>query len=174
MKVYQYLLTASFTCLLNSVPVLAQDLDYPNLDDQLSPCGVALSDDEINQLPTPKAIQIGETSYISGGSCSDSVRQMKGIAKSFPLEIVLVEKEGNKEVYIADVKVNIKDDKNNAILNVITEGAFLLVSPPNGKYEITAEYNLISQSKFVKINHKEHKRVVFLWGNKPAAEKENE
>lgn len=165
MRVHQYLLAASITCLLSPLAVLAEEIDYPNPDDQLSPCGVTLSDHEINQLPTPKAIQVGDTSYISGGSCSDSVRQIKGVAKSFPLEIILVEKEENKEVYIADVKVTITDDKNNDILNVITEGAFLLINPPDGQYKITAEYNLVSQSKFVKVNHKEHKRMVFLWGN---------
>lgn len=141
------------------------DIEYPNTDGQLSPCGLEQSLEEINQLPTPEATKVGEVSYISGGSCSDSVIQMKGLAKSFPLEVVLVEKEGSKEVYIADVKIKINDAKNNNILEVVTDGAFLLVNLPDGQYEIISEYNLVSQSKRVNINHKKHERIVFLWAN---------
>lgn len=172
MKINRFLSVVLITCLLSPMIVLGVDteIDYPNTGDDFSPCGKAMSFEEINQLPVPEATQVGEVSYISGGSCSDSVRQMKGVAESFPLEIVLVEKEGSKEVYIADVKVRITDAKHNDILNVITDGAFLLVNLPDGQYEVTAEYNLVSQNKRVSINHKKHKRVVFLWDNELNAE----
>lgn len=168
------LLTPIITNATDAEPNPNGDIEYPNKGDQLSPCGLEQSLEEINQLPTPEATQIGKVSYISGGSCSDSVLQMKGLADSFPLEVVLVEKEGDKEVYIADVKVHIIDAKNNSVLDVVTDGAFLLVKLPDGQYHIIAEYNYASQRKRVSINHNKHERVVFLWANEPKADKVSE
>lgn len=126
----------------------------------------------IDLMPAPKPIEIGEVSYISGGICISGVNQMKGLAKDFPLEVVLVEKaEGStKENYIADVKVKIKDAKDNLILDVVTDGPFLLVNLPNGNYQIMADFHNVVKSRKVKINKNKHERIVFLWLAGPSSE----
>ncbi|PCI52840.1 MAG: hypothetical protein COB34_08820 [Methylophilaceae bacterium] len=88
---------------------------------------------------------------------------MKSLAKNFPLEIVLVEKMDGKEVYLADVNINIFDAKEKLVLNVSTEGPFLLAKLPNGVYQITAEFNAVMKTKRVMINKNKHTRIVFLW-----------
>ncbi len=116
-------------------------------------------------LPLPKPAKSGEVSYISGGICITGVQQMKDLAKDYPLEVVLVEQasQNEKENYIADVKVTIKDAKDNLVLDIYTKGPFLLVSLPDGSYQITAEYNRIVQTKIVKVHSEKHYRTVFVW-----------
>jgi hypothetical protein len=122
----------------------------------------------IDLLPAPKPIILGEVSYISGGICIGGVNQMKSMIKDFPLEIVLVEKaEGStKENYIADVKVKIHDLKDNLVLDVVTDGPFLLVNLPNGGYQITAEFHQVVKTRKVNVVKNKHERVVFLWSAK--------
>lgn len=119
----------------------------------------------IDLISPPKPITRGEVSYVSGGICIGGVNQMKSMAKDFPLEVVLVEKsdEYEKENYIADVKVKINDASDNLILDVVTEGPFLLVNLPSGNYQISAEYHDVVKSRRVKINKNKHERIVFLW-----------
>lgn len=117
--------------------------------------------------PTP--LQQSETSnavsYISGGICLTGVQTMKDLAKDYVLELVLVEKtaEHVKENYIADVMVTIKDVKENIVLSASTEGPFLLVNLPDGRYNISADYNGIVKTRDVTVSSKKHSRVVILW-----------
>lgn len=106
-----------------------------------------------------------EVSYISGGICITGVQEMKDLAKDYVLELVLVEKTDayEKENYIADVMVTIKDAKENIVLSTSTEGPFLLANLPNGRYEITADYNGIVKTRVVNISSKKHNRTVILW-----------
>jgi hypothetical protein len=143
-----------------------ETIEYTNSEDEFTPCGVT---PEIDFVENPKEIKRGEVSYVSGGICEGGVEQMKSLAKKFPLEIVLVEKteEKEKEGYIADVKIKITDAKDNLILDVSTEGPYLLANMPSGKYTITAEYDDVVKTKLVNVNKNKHKRVVFLWTTEP-------
>lgn len=140
--------------------VESSKIEYSHPDDELTPCGI---ENDINLLPSPDETTIGEVSYVSGGICVGGVHQMKSIAKNYPLEIVLVEQIDNKEVYLADVNINIFDAKEKHILNVSTEGPFLLAKLPNGSYQITAVFNAVMKTKQVMINNNKHTRIVFLW-----------
>jgi hypothetical protein len=119
----------------------------------------------IDLLPPIKPTTKGDVSYVSGGVCLGGVDQMKSMAKNFQLEVVLVEKNEayTKENYIADVKVKINDLKDNTILDVVTEGPFLLANLPIGHYQIIAEYNGVVKTRKVNIRQNKHERVVFLW-----------
>ena len=127
----------------------------------------------IDLLPPPEPITKGEVSYVSGGICTGGVAQIKDMIKQFPLEVVLVEKnkEYNKENYLADVKVVISNVKNEkTVLDVYTDGPYLLVNLPDGRYRIKAEYNKINKEDIVNISHSQHKRVVFLWPDQTTSE----
>lgn len=146
----------------------AADSVQPTITEEATDVG---SEEEcgIDLISPPKPITTGEVSYVSGGICIGGVNQMKSMAKDFPLEIVLVEKsdEYEKENYIADVKVTINDASESLVLDVVTEGPFLLVNLPSGNYQITAEYHNVVKSRRVKINKNKHERIVFLWPAQP-------
>lgn len=148
---------------MGTTAILAEDKtdllsDNTNNINSEEECGIDL-------LPPPIPTMKGEVAYVSGGICTGGVDQMKSMAKQFQLEIVLVEKSEayEKENYIADVKVQIKDAKEKLILDVVTDGPFLLVNLPNGRYEIMAEYNEVVKTRKVKIDKNKHEKVVFLW-----------
>jgi hypothetical protein len=152
--------------LIVATPVLAENTqaaisDITETVSNQKECGIDL-------LPPPKLTATGEVRYLSGGTCIDSVNQIKSLAKTYPLEVVLVEKtdEYDKESYIADVGVKINDAKNNLVLDIVTEGPFLLVDLPNGYYQITADFNGVTKARKVTINKKKHNRVVLLWDNR--------
>jgi hypothetical protein len=157
--------------LMMSTSVLADEMQLvvpdntENISSSEEECGIDL-------LPPPQKTSMGEVSYVSGGICTGGVEQMKSMAKDFPLEVVLVEKaeEDEKENYIADVTVKINDAKDNLILDVVTEGPFLLVDLPSGSYQITAEFHNVIKTRKVKINRNKHERVVLLWPAQPQGE----
>ncbi len=169
-------MAALVTCLVLSTPALAAEhaqaddsIDYPYKDVELTPCGVKKTEAEINLLPAPQAIKVGDITYVSGGVCLDDAQYMKNVAKDYPLEVVLVEKtiENEKESYIADVHVKIINAEEKVLLDIRTEGPFLLANLPDGDYQISANYDNNTQIKEVKVNHKKHARVVFLWAKEP-------
>ncbi len=105
----------------------------------------------------------GEVSYLTGGIGSSEAESMRAAAKDYALEIVFVQKLKQLEEFISDVKVKIKDSQKNTVLDVITEGPFLLVNLPNGKYIITAEFNNDTKQQKVNIGAKKHQKIVFWW-----------
>ena len=119
----------------------------------------------VDLLPLPKTTLTGDVRYLSGGTCIDSVIQIKNLAKTYPLELVLVEKTdvNDKEGYIADVKVEIIDVNDNVVLTVFTEGPYLLVDLPKGHYQIVADFNGVTKFREVSIVKNKHSRVVMLW-----------
>ena len=105
----------------------------------------------------------GDVSYLTGGIGSSEAESMREAAKDYALEIVFVQKLKQLEEFISDVKVQIQDAQKNTVLDVITEGPFLLVNLPNGKYIITAEFNGDIKQQKVNVAAKKHQKIVFWW-----------
>lgn len=113
-------------------------------------------------LPELVAHTAGDVTYISGGIGQGEAAKIKQLAKSYPLEIVCVQKVSGTESYIANVKVEIVDAKGNIMLDVVTEGPYLLVNLPRGSYIVSADYNGVVKHSRVSISGK-HKRLVHAW-----------
>ena len=114
--------------------------------------------------PMPmRDMHAGDVSYLTGGIGILEAESMREAAKDYTLEIVFVQKLKQLEEFISDVKVQIQDTKKNTVLDVITEGPFLLVNLPNGKYVITAEFNSDTKQQKVNVGAKKHQKVVFWW-----------
>jgi len=169
------IITAVMACLLWSALTLAavstnkeaEAIKFPYSDSEMGPCGVKKTEAEIDLLPAPSEVKVGDIAYVTGGVCLEDVTHMKNIANNYPLEIVLVEKteEYDKESYIADVHVIITNAEEAVVLDVRTEGPFLLVNLPDGEYQVSAEYRALNQTKMAKVAKKKHQRIVFLWAD---------
>jgi len=101
--------------------------------------------------------------YISGGIGETELEMMQGRAKDFPLELVFVQKSKQKEEYLADINVKIQDAHQNVILETVTEGPYLFVKLPQGRYMITAVYNKDEKVKYARVNSRKHQKIVFWW-----------
>jgi hypothetical protein len=111
----------------------------------------------------PPAHEQGTVTYISGGVGDDQAKAMNHVAKYYPLELEFLHKAKPKDEYLADVKVRIKDMHQKMVLNVTSEGPFLLAKLPEGKYTISAEQNGKIETRDVQIAAGKHRRLVFEW-----------
>lgn len=122
----------------------------------------------MSTLEAPAPITVGNVTYLSGGIGDSEAESIRAIAKNYPLEVVFVQKLNQQEEFLAEVKVKIKDHHHNLILDITTEGPYLLANLPQGHYQIIAEHNGIVKQQWLMLgdsrNKKtKHKKVVFWW-----------
>ena len=94
-----------------------------------------------SQLEAPMPVTDGSVTYLTGGIGDSEAESIRAIAKNYLLEVVFVQKFEQKEEFLAEVKVKIQDRNQNLILDITTEGPYLLANLPKGHYQIIAEYN---------------------------------
>lgn len=111
----------------------------------------------------PSATTQGAVSYITGGVGEDEAAAFKRAAAEYPLELLFAQKAQPKDVYLADVKVVIRDRSGKPVLETITEGPFLLARIPAGRYQIEAEFGGATKRQAVEIHPGKHRRAVFVW-----------
>jgi hypothetical protein len=111
----------------------------------------------------PAAHKEGAVTYISGGVGQQEADAMKHVAKYYPLELEFLQKAKLKDEYLSGVKVRIRDEHNKMVLNVTSDGPFLLAKLPAGRYTVSAERNHDAKNREVQIVAKENRRVVFEW-----------
>ncbi len=109
------------------------------------------------------AEQMDDITYISGGVGESESARMKALAGDYQLEVVLIQKLKQREEYLADVHVRVFDHNLKSLLNLDTEGPYLLMNLPPGRYLITAEYEGVVKSQWVKIDGKKHQKLVYWW-----------
>lgn len=126
--------------------------------------GITLPASALSAEPmTMQDTQTSDVNYRTGGIGSTEAEEMREAAKDYALEIVFVQKLKEQEEFISDVKVQIQDTQKNTVLDITTEGPFLLANLPKGKYVITAEFNGISKQQKVNVGAKKHQKIVFWW-----------
>jgi hypothetical protein len=111
----------------------------------------------------PAKQKMGEVTYIMGGVGQTEAAAIKHVAKYYPLELEFVLKAKPKDEYLSDVQVRIKDAHDKMVLNVNSNGPFLLARMPAGKYTVSAERDGKVEHRQVAIAAKDHQRVVFEW-----------
>jgi hypothetical protein len=114
--------------------------------------------------PLPPVQNRGEVTYVSGGIGSDESEAMKQAAPRYALEILLVGKaEDGGGTYLAGNRVVIQDSSGEPMLDTQTDGPYLLVNLPPGRYTVTAWHDGAAKSQAMQILPGQHRRIVFLW-----------
>ncbi len=108
-------------------------------------------------------VTVGDVTYLSGGVGKAESVAMRGNAKNYALEVVFVEKSGALEEYLSEVKLQIQDSSKNTVLDIDTEGPYFLANLPQGKYQVSAEYNGVVKTQLVTVSKKKHAKLVFWW-----------
>jgi len=103
----------------------------------------------------------GSIAYISGGIGSDEAQAMKAAAADYPLTLELAAAGPERDPYIADARVAIRDLRGNAVLDTTTEGPFLLVRLPSGTYTLDVEWNGAQKRKTVQVAANKRQHVMF-------------
>jgi hypothetical protein len=111
----------------------------------------------------------GGTEYVSGGFGLDESTAFKQAMSQFPLAMTFASQVDGKAAYAADVQVVIRNENDANVLNVASEGPFLLVKLDPGNYQVFATYDNQTQSRKITIKPAGGStRLTFEW-NRPAS-----
>ncbi|AJZ56599.1 hypothetical protein OI25_7129 [Paraburkholderia fungorum] len=97
-------------------------------------------------LPQP-ASQNG-ISYITGGVGEDEVQAFRAAAPGYNLRMTFASKTGS---YLSDIDVTITSGAGRSVLSVRTEGPFLFVRLPAGRYQIGAQTRHITETRKIQV-----------------------
>jgi hypothetical protein len=100
----------------------------------------------------------GSIGYITGGIGSTEAKAFESQLTKHRLAIEVLEHTGKRDAFTGDATVTIADKSGNPLLDVQTDGPFLLVDLPPGRYSVTASLN----EKVLK------KRTVYVANNQTA------
>lgn len=136
--------TAVFAALLVSVPM-------------------KVAAEEAGEAPTPAITEQGGIPYVSGGIGAAESAAMKAQADRYALALTLVERVAGREVYLASVPVVIRDAAGATLLDVVSDGPYLLVNLPAGSYRVLARHKEVEKSASIKIVAGKNQRLAFVW-----------
>ncbi len=105
----------------------------------------------LSQVPSDEAsaplLQNG-VEYLSGGIGEDQVAAMRQLASQYSLSVMVAAKSG---AYLSDVDVSIASAKGKNVLSVRTDGPYLLVRLPAGRYRVTVQSGQANQTRDVTV-----------------------
>jgi hypothetical protein len=111
----------------------------------------------------PPVQHSGDMTYLSGGIGSDESAAIKNVMRNYPLVLEFVGKTTAGNEYLADVPVQIDDVHGMALLDTNSQGPFMFVSLPNGRYTVTASYKGNRQHRVVNVAPAAHAHEMFVW-----------
>ena len=105
----------------------------------------------------------GNVSYVMGGVGEEHAQAMQAVRRDYPLSLLFVRKDKPKNAYLADIPVTIKDARGKAVLETTSDGPFLYVKLPPGRYVVSATHEDKIRTARVYVSRKGHKHLVFEW-----------
>lgn len=110
----------------------------------------------------PEEVKQGSVRYVTGGIGEDAVAAFKQAAAKYPLELLFAQNAEPNDVYVAGVKVTIRQS-GKVVFDAESGGPFLLAHLPPGKYQIEAVSAGVTRQQTVDVRSGKHQRVVFVW-----------
>jgi hypothetical protein len=121
------------------------------------------SDSSSVKTSLPPLQSQGQIEFLTGGIGKDESDAILHEGRSWPLMLKLAQAGFPRAVYISDVQVIIKDASGNTVLETITEGPYLLVKLPPGKYSLDATYESVKLHRDLSIQKGGSKQITLLW-----------
>jgi hypothetical protein len=111
----------------------------------------------------PPVMTQGSVKYMSGGIGTDEEKAIRGEMSKYPLTLEFAEHAKPIPDHLAGINVTIKDQSGKTELDTISDGPFMLVQLPAGKYRITADENGKAQTRDVVVAANTPEHVLFEW-----------
>jgi len=92
--------------------------------------------------PLPEVRQSAGIRYLTGGVGSESAASMRAVRSGYPVAISFVYREGKKHQFTSGVGAVIEHPDGAPVLEVVTEGPYLFVDLPPGRYRLRARSTL--------------------------------
>ena len=111
----------------------------------------------------PPVMTQGSVKYMSGGIGTDEEAAIRGEMSKYPLTLEFAERARPSPEHLAGINVTIKDQSGRTELDTISDGPYMLVQLPAGKYRITADENGRTQTRNVVVAASTPEHVLFEW-----------
>lgn len=109
----------------------------------------------------------GGIPYLSGGIGSDESAAIKAAASRYSLSVTLASTQDGRNVYLSSVPVTVMDANGGVVLDVVSNGPYLLADLPPGRYRVSARFQDEEKSAEARVDAGKNARVSFLWKGKP-------
>lgn len=124
---------------------------------------IALGFSSLVQASSPTVQHYGNVDYITGGFGQEDSTAIKDAMSDYPLVLTFSSSDGGRGAYVSKVQVVVRDNNNATVLNVESQGPFLLARLPEGAYQIFATYRNQTHSRSVTLSDAKSTRVAFDW-----------
>lgn len=114
-----------------------------------------------DEVTLPPERSQGSVTYVSGGIGKDESDAMKQAASRYSLAIEMAAPASPRAQYVADVKIDIRDQRGATVLSTMSDGPMLLANLPPGRYTVTAAKSGTSQQRSIVIGSGARPRVMF-------------
>lgn len=107
----------------------------------------------------------GDIAWVSGGIGEAQAKAFEHAATRYPLSlefIVKPEAKGARAEFTAAVPVTVTDKHGKALLSATSQGPFMLLELPHGRYTVIAERHGRKIERHVVVGQGHH-RIVFEW-----------
>ena len=111
----------------------------------------------------PPVQRSNDVTYLSGGIGIDQSTAIKDAMHGYPLVLEFAEKTNAGNEYLADIPVQISGAHGKVLLDTDSHGPFMLVSLPDGRYTVTANYKGQQERATVNIAPAGHAHQMFVW-----------
>jgi hypothetical protein len=121
-------------------------------------------DDRPGWLPPGGLVRIQESQgirYVSGGVGEGERGELNALSNQFNL-LLLFAMQGSGD-YLADVQVNIMNERNASVLSVESQGPWFFTQLPPGAYHVKASVLNQTQRQTVRVTGSRQSRLNFYW-----------
>lgn len=99
-----------------------------------------------DEAEPPKVNKKAGSTWVSGGGAEADRKALFKLAPKFPIQLIF--QVGGEIEGVTGVKVTLRDQYGESMLDVVSEGPYLYINPPaGGRFTIDAEYNGEKQSQ---------------------------
>ena len=117
--------------------------------------------DPIASLPAAKIA--GQVQYVTGGVGQEEADAFRNAQRDYSLALEFGNKAKPRAQFTAGVNVLIRDARGNTVLDVVSDGPFLLAKLPAGRYTIRATQNGKTLDRVATVSGGKSTHVAFLW-----------
>lgn len=113
--------------------------------------------------PVPPTQTQNGIEYVTGGIGSPEAAAMKALASQYPLSLTFAKRSQGHEVFVASVAVKILDAAEATVLEVQSDGPYLLARLAPGTYTVAATYRAKPMTRRVTITPYSPVEVAMVW-----------
>lgn len=116
--------------------------------------------------PLPREHHRGAVTWMSGGIGKDQAEAMRAVVSRYNVRVTMAQARKPSAAFLALVPVKIIDAKGKVLVGLRSDGPYLFLKLPPGRYTVSAQFAGKTQKKAVRAKKGGSTEIAFVW---PAA-----